>query len=67
MGPDAGRSVEVAELTRQIGSINADITLVNERLDKSQGMCHVFPYIGKYEGGMINMFGLQMMLLSWRP
>ena len=35
MGPDAGQSVEVAELMRQIGSINADITLVNERLDKS--------------------------------
>jgi len=55
VGPDAGQSVEVAELTRQNGSINADITLVNERLDKSQGMCHAFPCIGKYEGGMILM------------
>ena len=43
MGPDAGQSVEVAELTKQIGSIDAGITLVNERLDKSQGMCSVFP------------------------
>ena len=55
MGPDAGQSIEVAELTRQIGSIDADITLVNERLDKSQGMCSAFICIGKYEGGMILM------------
>ena len=55
MGPDAGHSVEVAKLTRQIGSIDADITLVNERLDKSQGMCSAFLCIGKYEGGMILM------------
>ena len=55
MGPDAGQSVEIAELTRQIGSIDADITLVNERLDKSQGMCPAFLCIGKYEGGMILM------------
>ena len=39
VGPATGQSVEVAELTRQIGSIDADITLVNERLDKSQGFC----------------------------
>ena len=37
--PTADRSVEVAELRRQIGSIVADITLVNKRLDESQGMC----------------------------
>ena len=43
MGPAAGPSIEVAELTRQIGSLDADITLMNERLDKSQGMCPVFP------------------------
>ena len=49
MGPDAGQSIEVAKLTRQIGSIDADITLVNERLDKSQGMCSAFLCIGKYE------------------
>ena len=55
MGPAANLSVEVAELTRQIGSIDADITLVNERLDKSQGMCSAFLSIGKYEGGMILM------------
>ena len=53
VGPAADQSVEVAELTRQIGSIDADITLVNERLDKSQGMCPAFLCIGKYEGGMI--------------
>ena len=40
--PAADRSVEVAELRRQIGVIDADITLVNERLNKSQGMCSAF-------------------------
>ena len=55
VGPAADQSVAVAELTRQIGSIDADITLVNERLDKSQGMCSAFLCIGKYEGGTILM------------
>ena len=41
VGPAADQSVEVAELTRQIGSIDVDITLMNERLDTSQGMCLV--------------------------
>ena len=40
--PAAEQSVEVAELRRQIGSIDADITLVNERLNESQGMCSAF-------------------------
>ncbi|XBI93363.1 hypothetical protein VPH35_030224 [Triticum aestivum] len=35
-GPAADQSVEVAELRRQIGSVDADITLVNERLNESQ-------------------------------
>ena len=39
----------------EIGSIDADITLVNERLDKSQGMRHACPCVEKYEGGMILM------------
>ena len=43
MGLAAGPSIEVAELTRQIGLVDADITLMNERLDKSQGMRPVFP------------------------
>ena len=55
MGPAADQSVAVAELTRQIGSIDADITLVNERLDEVQGVCSAFLCIGKYEGGMILM------------
>ena len=41
-GLAADRSVEVAELRRQIGVIDADITLVNERLNESQSMCSVF-------------------------
>ena len=40
--PAADRSVEVVELRRQIGVIDADITLVNERLNESQGMCSAF-------------------------
>ena len=40
--PTVDRSVEVAELRRQIGVIDADITLVNERLNESQGMCSAF-------------------------
>ena len=37
--PAADQSVEVAELRRQIRSIDADITLVNKWLEESQGMC----------------------------
>ena len=37
--PAADQSVEVAELRRQIGSIDADITLVNKWLEESHGMC----------------------------
>ena len=40
--PAADQSVEVAELRRQIGIIDADIMLVNERLNESQGMCSAF-------------------------
>ena len=36
--PAADQSVVVAELRRQIRSIDADITLVNKRLEESQGM-----------------------------
>ena len=55
VGPATDQFVEVAELTRQIGSIDADITLVNERLDKSQGMCSAFLCIENYEGDKILM------------
>ena len=41
-GPAADRTTEVAELRRQIEVVDADIMLVNERLNKSQGMCSVF-------------------------
>ena len=40
--PTADRSIEVAKLRRQIGAIYADITLMNERLNESQGMCFAF-------------------------
>ena len=41
-GLAADWSVEVTELRRQIGVIDADITLVNERFNESQGMCSAF-------------------------
>ena len=41
-GPAADRTAEVAELRRLIEIVDADITLVNERLDESQSMCSVF-------------------------
>ena len=40
--PAADLSVEVAELSRQIGVIDADITLVNEQLNETQGMFSAF-------------------------
>ena len=40
--PVADRSVEVVELRRHIGVVDADITLVNERLNESQSMCFAF-------------------------
>ena len=56
--PAADQSVEVAELRRQIGSIDANITLVNKRLEESQGMSSaslIMFYIGKCERGIILM------------
>ena len=54
--PVAEQSVEVAELRRQIGVIDADITLVNERLNESPGMCSAFLiFIGKIERCIILM------------
>ena len=50
----ADQSVEVAELRRQIGSIDADITLVNKRLEESQGMCFIIMY-RKCQRGIILM------------
>ena len=41
-GPAAARTAEVAELRRQIEIVNADISLVNERLNESQSMCSFF-------------------------
>ena len=37
-GPVAGRNVEFAELRRQLDVADADITLVNKRLDEAHGM-----------------------------
>ena len=41
-GPAPDRPVEAAELRRQIEVVDADITLVNERLNESQGMFSAF-------------------------
>ena len=37
-GPVASRTGESAELKRQLDAANADIMLVNKRLDEAQGM-----------------------------
>ena len=37
-GPVAGRTAELAGLSRQLDGADADIALVNKRLDKAQGM-----------------------------
>ena len=37
-GPMASRNGEVAELKRQLDAADADIVLVNKRLDEAQGM-----------------------------
>ena len=37
-GPVAGRTGEFAELRRQLDAAEADIVLVNKRLDEAQGM-----------------------------
>ena len=41
-GPAADRTIEVAELRRQIDVVDADIMLVNEQFNDSQGMCSAF-------------------------
>ena len=40
-GPAIDRTAEVAELRRQIEVVDADITLVNKRLNESLSMCSV--------------------------
>ena len=45
-GSAAGRSTDFAELKRQLDVVDADITLVNKRLDEAQGM-H-FRVVSKY-------------------
>ena len=55
-GPAADRSVEVAELRRQIEVVDADITLVNERLNESQSMCSIFlVFIGNIKRSIMLM------------
>ena len=36
----ASRTNEFAELKRQLDAVDADIELVNKRLDEAQGKCH---------------------------
>ena len=45
-GPVAGRTGEFAELRRQLDTTDADIVLVNKRLDEAQGM--YFQVVNKY-------------------
>ena len=37
-GPAAGRTADFAELKRQLDVADADIVLVNKRLDEARGM-----------------------------
>ena len=45
-GPVASRTGEFADLKRQLDAADADIVLVNKRLDEAQGMYS--PMINKY-------------------
>ena len=45
-GPVASRTGEFAELRRQLDAADADIVLVNKRLDEAQGM--YFRVVNKY-------------------
>ena len=45
-GPVASRTGEFAELKRQLDAADADIVLVNKRLDEAQGM--YFPVVNRY-------------------
>ena len=42
----AGRTADIAELRRQLDMADADIALVNKRLDEAQGM--YFWLVSKY-------------------
>ena len=44
--PVAGRTAEFAGLSRQLDAADADIALVNKRLDEAQGM--YFQVVNKY-------------------
>ena len=46
-GPVASRTGEFAELKRQLDAADADIVLVNKRLDEAQGMYS--PVVNRYE------------------
>ena len=55
--PVADLPVEVPELRRQIGVVDADITLVNERLNESQSMCSTFLiFIGNIKRSIMLMW-----------
>ena len=55
-GLEADRTAEVAELRRQIEVVDADITLVNERLNESQSMCSAFlVFIGNIKSSIMLM------------
>ena len=45
-GPVAGQTADIAELRRQLDVADADIALVNKRLDEAQGM--YFRVVNKY-------------------
>ena len=52
----ASRTDESAELKRQLDVADADIALVNKRLDEAQGMFKRHPVIGDRCSGLIYIY-----------
>ena len=45
--PVASRTSEFAELKRQLDAADADIELVNKRLDEAQGKCYLLENVAE--------------------
>ena len=56
-GPTADRTANFAELKRQLDVADADIALVNKRLDEAQGMYFrvVNKYLEQHDASIYNM------------
>ena len=54
-GPASGRTADFAELRRQLDVADADITLVNKRLDEAQGI-YIFRWSANINKSMMLEF-----------